>query len=807
MQQRIDHADTKGNEVADGQVDGDGKEISEGQEQGKQAVKQEGSKETVTNREEVAQEHSALTVSKQEKILRHILQDLDKQTQWKTKVSALKRLQDIFSKGSNLSSPPLVKMVRSTEFSRVVSELFGEIRSQLVKEAADTFEKLSAHLDDKNKDFKEYDQLFADFVVPEMLKAVCKGNPTISSTADLSLGMIVKNVTSPKLLRSILEPMADVEVHSKIRLACAKYLCFLLDSWPRDKLQQTSLDIWKGRMDAVDAVEFAVLKCLSDSKSETREAAGSAYEKFSAMFPARGAKMMSNMSKQQLRLVRAAGEGKEEDAETAGRVERKSKSLSPTRRSYRQSAAGAVRERQKVEGQQDERGRKKKEEQGEGQEVNAQQRMEANQLRERISFLEVSLENERKKVKMMQRLKDDAESLLAEERAARVAMEKESQADLVGEEAMREHVRKLKTEQARNRKLFEEREMWKDKCKQLELQLASRNEQEKKQEKKQATKEEKEEGKKEKVAPAGPVGDPAYNRKQEKVISQLKKKVEELQSKEAERDSLQKQEIEVLEEKLRGREEELERNKSEAKFAKEDMMRMKERWQLREKDWFNTRMSLEREVEELKALWQSVRQEDEHERGPPTASSRPMPQDEQDEGLDDEVLEDRHAPRRQPDAISPRAEEEQREAQEKMKELMEEIQSLKEKVLQQEAIAGEARLTASMAQKELHHWRQRVAEIEPERARNQVMIEKLRAELDWSMRNESQEQRRMKTLLAVAEEKRRRTEAQLEEILRYLRRSKQDVDSGKAEAMSVLKRIEGMMHEETNKVKQLMEVR
>ena len=29
------------------------------------------------------------------------------------------------------------------------------------------------------------------------------------------------------------------------------------------------------------------------------------------------------------------------------------------------------------------------------------------------------------------------------------------------------------------------------------------------------------------------------------------------------------------------------------------------------------------------------------------------------------------------------------------------------------------------------------------------MIEKLRAELDWSMRNESQEQRRMKTLLAV----------------------------------------------------------
>jgi len=33
------------------------------------------------------------------------------------------------------------------------------------------------------------------------------------------------------------------------------------------------------------------------------------------------------------------------------------------------------------------------------------------------------------------------------------------------------------------------------------------------------------------------------------------------------------------------------------------------------------------------------------------------------------------------------------------------------------------------------------------------------------------------------------------------------VDSGKAEAMSVLKRIEGMMHEETNKVKQLMEVR
>jgi len=81
--------------------------------------------------------------------------------------------------------------------------------------------------------------------------------------------------------------------------------------------------------------------------------------------------------------------------------------------------------------------------------------------------------------------------------------------------------------------------------------------------------------------------------------------------------------------------------------------------------------------------------------------------------------------------------------------------------------------------------------------------------------------------MSQAEEKRRRTEAQLEEILRYLRRSKQDVDSGKAEAMSVLKRIEaccelllslppplppltnsqGMMHEETNKVKQLMEVK
>ena len=42
-----------------------------------------------------------------------------------------------------------------------------------------------------------------------------------------------------------------------------------------------------------------------------------------------------------------------------------------------------------------------------------------------------------------------------------------------------------------------------------------------------------------------------------------------------------------------------------------------------------------------------------------------------------------------------------------------ELEEVKQQLMRQEALAAEARATASMAQQELHYWRQRVTELEP----------------------------------------------------------------------------------------------
>ena len=48
-----------------------------------------------------------------------------------------------------------------------------------------------------------------------------------------------------------------------------------------------------------------------------------------------------------------------------------------------------------------------------------------------------------------------------------------------------------------------------------------------------------------------------------------------------------------------------------------------------------------------------------------------------------------------------------------MRQLKMEVEEVKQQLMMQEALATEARATASMAQQELHYWRQRVTELEP----------------------------------------------------------------------------------------------
>ena len=48
-----------------------------------------------------------------------------------------------------------------------------------------------------------------------------------------------------------------------------------------------------------------------------------------------------------------------------------------------------------------------------------------------------------------------------------------------------------------------------------------------------------------------------------------------------------------------------------------------------------------------------------------------------------------------------------------MRQLKMELEEVKQQLMRQEALAAEARATASMAQQELHYWRQRVTELEP----------------------------------------------------------------------------------------------
>ncbi len=48
-----------------------------------------------------------------------------------------------------------------------------------------------------------------------------------------------------------------------------------------------------------------------------------------------------------------------------------------------------------------------------------------------------------------------------------------------------------------------------------------------------------------------------------------------------------------------------------------------------------------------------------------------------------------------------------------MRQLQMELEGVKQQLMRQEALAAEARATASMAQQELHYWRQRGTELEP----------------------------------------------------------------------------------------------
>ena len=809
-------------------------------------------------------EVTAIEIANDAKMSKEILQlirDLDKKKQWVLRGSALRRLQGLVIGGAVGKFPAFLKAIKSTEFASATKDLFSDLRSQLVKEASDAILRMAKAVVDAGV-MKEYDQYFTDVVLVEGFRAVCKANSTIVLSADACLKGLVHGFHSLRMLRGVVEPMCDSKANSRLRLQCAQLLTIILESWSSDKLSKGSLDIGNKRIDALDAMENGILKSLSDTKSDTRTAAKVCHDKYVILFPTRAPQLLERMNRQQLRVVRE-GEPEADSEDKIGAVpKRKARvsSISPERNpSAPTHAKVSEAERQKRKRDKDlaERARARGAAKGDGGEVDPAEALvlakgELSDAKDKLEEVEKQLVEEKRKSKNLHKLKEEAvKSRDQEKQALEMVLETHKEKDADGEsdaakdalnremeDKIKDLVHRLKKEQARARKMMEERDDWQRKCKVAESSLDVPQKNARGEGKEGSDKKDKPHGRKSDADDRGGEGDKKGGGKkgEKKSIRQEKEETDSVELvKQLEVKNLKlldkmkrvkdefgllEEEKTMLEEKLAEFESKQERAGVELDVKGGELRQVRERWQVREKDWFEARMNLERDVESLKAEL--------HRRNAKTAawSEERLQMQKRIENFRARLGEDEDgATEREYDEYSPAALVRRKEARDRgegggraseeqewsddgggggddeVRQLKIELEQVKQNLMRQEAMAGEARATASMAQQELQHWRQRVTDMEPERNRATHMADKLRAELEWRGRVQGQEERRLRSHAQHAEEGRRRVEAQLAYVSMELQRGQGDVAQGLLTPETIIKKIEVLVNEESQRVK------
>ena len=596
---------------------------------------------------------------KMAKEMQQLIKELDKKQLWVQRATALRKLQGLVMGGAVGQFPAFLKAIKSSEFAAATKDLFAELRSQLVKEACDSVLRLAKGVIDAGA-IKEYDQYFTDIVLVEAFRAVCKANVAIAASADAFLKGLVKDYQSLRILRGVVEPMVDAKANSRLRLQCSQLLTIILESWPSEKLTKGVVDLGNKRIDALAAVEIGMLKSLSDNKAETRVAAKRCYERYAELFPQRAPRLVEQMNRQQLRVVREGEpEAKGEDKEgVAAKGKARVSSISPERKppsTLQPPVSEADRAKRKRDKELAERARARGAARGDGKEKELEPaealvmcQGELAEAKDKVDELEKQLAEEKRKSKNLHKLKEEAiKNRDQEKQALEMALEAQKAAEVEGEseagkeaskdkeelgEQIKDLQQRLKKEQVRARKMMEERDDWQRKCRVAEnslqaLKLA-----------KGAAREGAGDDKRDKRAKRGdngggeggsepPVakgerrgaGDAgAGERKKSKLeekadrdLAELTKQLEgknkkllEKVKKVTEDFGLLEEEKRVLEEKLAELEQKQERAGVEMDVKGGELRQVKERWQVREKDWFEARMNLEREVEALKAALQ-----------------------------------------------------------------------------------------------------------------------------------------------------------------------------------------------------------
>jgi len=800
-----------------------------------------------------------------------LLKDLEKKKNWVVRATALRKLQGLVLGGAVGQFPAFLKALKSSEFSNATKDLFAELRSQLVKEVCDTVLALLKGVLDASA-HKEYDQYFTDIVLVEAFRTVCKANTTIVASADACLQGLVRGFHSLRMLRGVVEPMADPMANSRLRLQCAQLLTIILESWSSDKLNKGAIEINNRVVDALEAIENGILKSLSDSKSETRVAAKACHDKFAELFPQRAPRLLERMNRQQLRIVREGEpEADGDDKEDGGAHKRKAHkhSLSPERNLAQPThhpVSQAERQKRKRDKDLAERARARGVAKGEGQEVDPAEALvlcqgELAGVKDKLENVERQLAEEKRKSKNLHKLKEEAiKSRDQEKQALESVLQAQSAAVASGaseagkeaarnelQEKVKELQQQLKKEQARARKMMEERDEWQRIAKNAQEALAEGGKGSGKDEQKEDKADKRgrrakrdvshdaraaEEGGEVEKKAAKPEKKPEEKKEEKKsvrqqkneekekaeaaaladVIKQLegknKKLVDKMKSV-TEGMGLLEEEKKLLEEKIAELEMQQDRAKVELDMKAGELRQVKERWQVRERDWFEARMSLERAVEALKAeLMQkngkAEKWSEERQQLLKRFDDLKARLGENEDRIERDEYSESNLVRRKVERDGRgQTEEQESEAagESELRQLRMELEEKRQLLLRQEVVVAEARATASMAQQELQHWRQRVQDMEPERNRASHMADKLRAELEWRGRVQGQEERRLRAHAQHAEEGRRRVEAQLAHILKELQVGQTEIAERRVAPESIMNKISHMISEEASRIK------
>lgn len=317
--------------------------------------------------------------------LKQIAAHLNKNQPWKTRAIALRRLRGMILGGA-ITSLAFSKGLLAKDLSDQIPHLFSELRSQVVKEASDFATDLAAAAAAADQ-VKVFDTFCSECVLPEALKATTRANPVIVASADACVKSIAKEMHALRILRAIIEPIADAQVaNSKLRLHAGEALRIILEVWTEARLKSGLVTMVRDTVSPTQAIEMAIKQCLSDSKTDTRQAGKDCHDKYLERFPARRKDFHALLTKQQLRTALAAGAaGAAAGSESEGEGREKARK----RRPAPSKLPSAVSEVEGAEG---------------GEEGVLREKLTA--AVEKLERMESTLEHERRRVKGLKKLKE-----------------------------------------------------------------------------------------------------------------------------------------------------------------------------------------------------------------------------------------------------------------------------------------------------------------------------------------------------------------------------------------------------------------